>query len=64
MPSTSQPVLKMESPNHQHFPNATSSIEPKEREKAVRPLPPDGHAASMEGASGVPDKIEEDVEPD
>lgn len=26
--------------------------------------PPEGHAASMEGASGVPDRIEEAIEPD
>ncbi|KAK5114275.1 hypothetical protein LTR62_002526 [Meristemomyces frigidus] len=44
---------------------ATPGMEPREGIKAVRPLlGPDGHAASMEGAQGVPDKIDEDVEPD
>jgi len=43
---------------------ATPTATTKEREKAVRPVLPDGHAASMEGASGVPDRIEEGVEPD
>ncbi|KAK5132849.1 hypothetical protein LTR08_008565 [Meristemomyces frigidus] len=39
-----------------------SGCEPRESPKAVKP--PEGHSASMEGAMGVPDKIEEDVEPD
>jgi hypothetical protein len=30
---------------------------------AQKPSPVDGHGASMEGAMGVPDKIDEGVEP-
>lgn len=41
---------------------ATPGVEPRESPKAVKP--PEGHGANMEGASGVPDKIDEDVEPD
>jgi len=65
-------VVKTEpSIQHQHLPNsqqvastvAISRAEPTESpNKAGRP--PEGHAASMEGASGVPDRIEEAIEPD
>ncbi|OQO12447.1 hypothetical protein B0A48_03089 [Cryoendolithus antarcticus] len=34
------------------------------RESPRAQRPPDGHSASMEGASGVPDSIDEGVEPD
>jgi hypothetical protein len=37
-------------------------MEPKESPKTMRPLHTDGHAANMEGASGVPDKIDEGIE--
>jgi len=40
----------------------TPGYEPRQSPKTVRPT--EGHAASMEGASGVPDKIEEGIEPD
>lgn len=64
--STAQSVLKTESaggPVQQPMSNsATPGVEPRESPKAVKP--PEGHSASMEGASGVPDKIEEDIEPD
>ncbi|KAI7539964.1 hypothetical protein KC317_g17331, partial [Hortaea werneckii] len=63
-PSTAQSVMKGDldktgqSPLHN---TANASAEPKESPKAGKA--PEGHAASMEGASGVPAKIEEDVEP-
>ncbi|KAK3671445.1 hypothetical protein LTR78_008723 [Recurvomyces mirabilis] len=54
--------------SHQQTPKpnadcATTGLEPKESLNAMRPLIPDGHAASMEGACGVPDKIDEGTEP-
>ncbi|KAK5126366.1 hypothetical protein LTR85_010602 [Meristemomyces frigidus] len=61
-----QSGLNTESPTQVTRPNgpatAGGGAEPKESPKAVKP--PEGHGASMEGASGVPEKIEEDVEPD
>ena len=57
--------MKTESPSQQTKTNSATpglSVEPRESPKAVKP--PEGHSASMEGAIGVPDKIEEDVEPD
>ena len=57
--------MKTESPSQQTKTSSATpglSVEPRESPKAVKP--PEGHGASMEGAIGVPDKIEEDVEPD
>lgn len=37
----------------------------RQQASAQKPVqPPEGHSASMEGASGVPDKIDEGIEPD
>ncbi|EMD00120.1 hypothetical protein BAUCODRAFT_63884 [Baudoinia panamericana UAMH 10762] len=62
--STAQAIFKTESPTNQPPMStvATPGIEPRGSPKAVKP--PEGHGASMEGASGVPDKIDEGVEPD
>nr|OQO16179.1 hypothetical protein B0A51_15619 [Rachicladosporium sp. CCFEE 5018] len=49
--------FKHESPGVQN-----TSASGRESPRAQRP--PDGHSASMEGASGVPDSIDEGVEPD
>lgn len=55
-------MVKAESPSHHPLSTtATPGVEPRESPK-MRPA--EGHAASMEGASGVPDKIDEGVEPD
>jgi PAS domain S-box-containing protein len=59
--SVGQTAVKNESPNHPSLSTiATPGIEPKESPKPTKPT--EGHAANMEGASGVPAKIEEGVE--
>ncbi|KAI7188490.1 hypothetical protein KC363_g5408 [Hortaea werneckii] len=63
-PSTAQSVMKgdLDKTGQSPLHNTTNaSAEPKESPKAGKA--PEGHAASMEGASGVPAKIEEGVEP-
>ena len=61
--SSGQPVVKTESPSQQQppFSNiATPGMEPQESHRATKP--PEGHGANMEGAAGVPDKIDEGIE--
>ena len=61
-PST-QAAVKTEPPSQAQPPysaTATPGIDPKEPPRVKRPS--EGHAANMEGASGVPDKIDEGVE--
>lgn len=60
---SSQTVVKTELVEHAQGPSstvATPGIESKESHSASRPT--EGHAAQMQGASGIPDKIEEDAE--
>jgi hypothetical protein len=61
--SQQQAVMKTEDLAH----NDSSRFQPSagSPQTAQRPMaPPEGYAGTMEGASGVPDKIDEGIEPD
>lgn len=64
--STTPSNIKMESPAQAAQGGVTSgavdSSMTQQSPRAIKPNPPDGHGASMEGAHGVPDKIEEGPE--
>ncbi|KAK4549276.1 hypothetical protein LTR36_007735 [Oleoguttula mirabilis] len=49
-------------PPKSNVPAPGAAAAPRDSPKAVKPL--EGHGASMEGASGVPEQIDEDIEPD
>ncbi|KAK3690972.1 hypothetical protein LTR37_018925 [Vermiconidia calcicola] len=53
------PYIKTEPPSH---PQVPGGFEHRESPKATRPDWPEGHTVNMEGAYGVPDKIDEGVE--
>lgn len=62
---SSHTIIKTESPVQSQGPISTvagPSVDPREPPNMLKS--PEGHAANMEGASGVPAKIDEGVEPD
>lgn len=54
-------MVKTESPSQMQLPSSTAAT-PGIESKDSQLSPKEGHAANMEGASGVPDKIDEGIE--